>query len=67
MGHSWYLAVDTQLYVLAPILVTLIWRRKDFGYGLIGALIVIAHIVTIWIVLKYEIKTSSSFMVTVTE
>lgn len=37
MFQSWYLAADTQLFILAPILIYPLWRCRKLGLYLLGA------------------------------
>lgn len=52
MEHSWYLAVDTQLFLLSPLVIIPIRLRPKYGLILTGVLIVcsmIACFVSGWI------------------
>ncbi|XP_055380599.1 nose resistant to fluoxetine protein 6-like [Condylostylus longicornis] len=31
LGHSWYLAVDTQLYFISPLFLIILWKYKEYG------------------------------------
>ncbi|XP_044729189.1 O-acyltransferase like protein-like [Chrysoperla carnea] len=56
LGHTWYLAVDMQLYVLSPLILYPMWRWKKFTYIVIPILLVILHISTYLIVFLLELK-----------
>lgn len=38
MFQSWYLSVDTQLFILAPIVIYLLWKAVKWGISLLGIL-----------------------------
>lgn len=44
MFQSWYLATDTQLFILAPILLYPLWRWRRVGSVILGAAVVISTI-----------------------
>ncbi|XP_054763497.2 nose resistant to fluoxetine protein 6-like [Lytechinus pictus] len=35
MGWAWYLACDMQFYLMSPLIITLLYRKKHLGIGLI--------------------------------
>lgn len=45
MFQSWYLAADTQLFVLAPLIVYPLWRWRRAGVLLLGAVAFISVLV----------------------
>lgn len=45
MFQSWYLAVDTQLFMLAPIILYPLWRWRKTGEFLLGSSIVISVLI----------------------
>jgi peptidoglycan/LPS O-acetylase OafA/YrhL len=45
MFQSWYLATDTQLFILAPLLIYPLWRFKKFGPYLLGLVGIISVII----------------------
>lgn len=45
MFQSWYLAADTQLFVLAPLVLYPLWRWRKWGISLLVSLIIISIIV----------------------
>ncbi|XP_057365085.1 nose resistant to fluoxetine protein 6-like [Daphnia carinata] len=36
MEQTWYLATDMQLFILSPLFIYLLWRRKNIGLALLG-------------------------------
>ncbi|KAJ3657228.1 hypothetical protein Zmor_016244 [Zophobas morio] len=58
MPHSWYLGIDTQLYLLAPTLIYWIRHKKSKFLLLIGAVCVFSFIYT-WC---YVLNNNSGFM-----
>ena len=36
MEQTWYLALDMQLFILAPFFIYLLWRRQGVGLALLG-------------------------------
>ncbi|OXU18191.1 hypothetical protein TSAR_005433 [Trichomalopsis sarcophagae] len=44
MFQSWYLSVDTQLFVLAPVIVYPLWKWRRVGHYLLGSVTIIATI-----------------------
>lgn len=48
LSHSWYLAADTQFYIISPLLVILLHRKRLAGLVACGTLI-LTSIVTTWV------------------
>ncbi|PSN39089.1 hypothetical protein C0J52_07349 [Blattella germanica] len=63
LGHTWYLAIDMQLFILSPIILypLLKWPRK-FSLSLLGALIV-GGLITAFVVC-FEEEFTASFLST---
>ena len=40
MEQTWYLALDMQLFVLSPLFVYLLWRRKNIGLAALAFVLV---------------------------
>lgn len=36
MEQTWYLALDMQLFILSPLFIYLLWRRKSIGLALLA-------------------------------
>ncbi|PSN38328.1 hypothetical protein C0J52_12694 [Blattella germanica] len=51
MPHSWYLAADMQLFLVAPFIIYPIWKWKNFGKWLLGLLLLISIGVLFFIIL----------------
>lgn len=45
MFQSWYLAADTQLFVLAPLVLYPMWRWRKVGLSLLASLSVLSIVV----------------------
>ncbi|XP_044728886.1 nose resistant to fluoxetine protein 6-like [Chrysoperla carnea] len=45
MFQSWYLAVDTQLFIIAPFIIYPLWKWKQFGRILLGISIVVTLLI----------------------
>lgn len=45
MFQSWYLATDTQLFVLAPLILYPLWKWKTFGRVILGGAVAITTII----------------------
>ena len=43
MGHTWYLALDIQIYVFAPLFLIPLFRSKIVG-AVVGVLLVLASV-----------------------
>nr|CAH7737188.1 unnamed protein product [Callosobruchus chinensis] len=55
LGHTWYLSVDTQLYLLSPIVLVPLWKYPKYGLGILVAAILASFITLAIIVYQYEI------------
>lgn len=44
MFQSWYLSVDTQLFVLAPAIIYPLWKWRRVGHYLLAGVTIIATI-----------------------
>ena len=38
MGVTWYLAVDMQMFIIAPLVIWPLWKFPKIGLGVAGAL-----------------------------
>lgn len=54
MFQSWYLAVDTQLFIVASILTCILWKFRRFGCALLILVVIIAAIIPFAITLIDE-------------
>ncbi|KAF5288412.1 hypothetical protein FQR65_LT12025 [Abscondita terminalis] len=63
LAQTWYIAVDTQLYVISPIILILLQRKPKLGLILIGALIVCSSTTSFIITWIYNLGTNNIFMV----
>lgn len=54
MGHTWYLSVDMQLFIVAPFLVYLLYRFKNKVVPFIIVLIAYAIGWTIYLFIYYD-------------
>ncbi|KAJ8911825.1 hypothetical protein NQ315_012555, partial [Exocentrus adspersus] len=41
LGHSWYLSVDMQLYIVSPLILIPLWRYSKIGVGVIITCIIV--------------------------
>uniref|UniRef100_A0A0A1WY94 Nose resistant to fluoxetine protein 6 n=1 Tax=Zeugodacus cucurbitae TaxID=28588 RepID=A0A0A1WY94_ZEUCU len=57
LGHTWYLAVDTQLFFLSPIFLIMIWKWRKLGTAatIIFGLLLVACLFTVIVINKYTI------------
>lgn len=62
VSHSWYLAVDMQLYALAPLLIYPLWRWKLKCLPVVPILIVASMSTTfaLFIVYQFSIRTKQT-------
>lgn len=58
MFQSWYLAADTQLFVLAPLVVYPLWRWRRSGLAVLGSLTVVSVLVPLAATLAYDTDPS---------
>lgn len=61
MEHTWYMAVDTQLFILAPIFVYLLWRNKKVGQVVLLVFLVASLSATFAIYAVYELMPTIMF------
>lgn len=54
LGHTWYLAVDTQLFLIAPFLIYLLYHYKEKIIVLIVALVVLSSGWTLYLYIYYQ-------------
>ncbi|KAI1292044.1 Nose resistant to fluoxetine protein 6 [Halotydeus destructor] len=40
LSHSWYSAVDMQLYLIAPIIIIALYKKPKIGFTILGAILV---------------------------
>lgn len=45
MFQSWYLSTDTQLFILAPLILYPLWRWRKLGMGILGAATVVTTLI----------------------
>lgn len=55
MFQSWYLAVDTQLFMLAPLIVFPLWYKKRLGEIVLGCVTVVATAVPFFVTYFYKL------------
>uniref|UniRef100_A0A182JAD6 Nose resistant-to-fluoxetine protein N-terminal domain-containing protein n=1 Tax=Anopheles atroparvus TaxID=41427 RepID=A0A182JAD6_ANOAO len=58
LGHSWYLSVDMQLYLLAPLLIYPLWRWGRRVLLVIAALTVGSMVCVLVLFLAYDLRLS---------
>ncbi|XP_055608118.1 nose resistant to fluoxetine protein 6-like [Uranotaenia lowii] len=58
LGHSWYLSVDMQLYILSPLIIYPLWRWRRKALVAIAALILLSMGCVIALFLVYELRLS---------
>lgn len=49
MFQTWYLAVDTHLFMIAVVIVYLMWRSPKMGYVAFAAAAVASLVIPFWI------------------
>lgn len=49
MFQSWYLAADTQLFILAPLVLYPMWKYRKFGFVLITTLTFVSIVIPLFI------------------
>ncbi|KAK6620507.1 hypothetical protein RUM43_010798 [Polyplax serrata] len=59
-GHSWYLAVDMQLYWVAPLIILPLWKWPKFGKIGLWLLLVASTVVVFLIAYIYEFRAPFS-------
>lgn len=55
MFQSWYLAVDTQLFIIAPIFIYPLWRWRQIGEWMLGTASILAVIVPFFVTFIYKL------------
>lgn len=55
MFQSWYLAVDTQMFIIAPAFIYPLWRWRRVGEWMLGITSVLAVIVPFVITFAYKL------------
>lgn len=58
MFQSWYLAADTQLFVLAPLIVYPLWRWRRWGLSALVALLTVSVLVPMLVTVVYDTDAS---------
>ena len=43
MGHTWYLSVDMQLFLVSPLLIYPLWRWKKYGLAWLAFVTLASH------------------------
>lgn len=49
MFQSWYLSADTQLFILAPLVLYPMWKYSKFGYGLLTTLTFMSILIPLFV------------------
>ena len=44
MFQSWYLSVDTQLFILAPAIIYPLWKWRKIGHYILGVTTIVATV-----------------------
>lgn len=61
MFQSWYLAADTQLFILAPLILYPLWKCRKFGTIILGVVTLISVIIPfVW---TYINELDATFLV----
>ncbi|XP_058127296.1 nose resistant to fluoxetine protein 6-like [Anopheles ziemanni] len=58
LGHTWYLSVDMQLYLLAPLLIYPLWRWGRRALLLVVALALASMVTVLVLFLVYDLRLS---------
>lgn len=61
MFQSWYLSADTQLFILAPLILYPLWRWRRAGMGLLAAVTIVSTLIPL--VVTYVKKIDPTFLV----
>lgn len=61
MFQSWYLSADTQLFILAPLLLYPLWRCRRAGIGFLGLVTVATALIPF--IVTYVKKIDPTFLV----
>ncbi|RWS30003.1 Nose resistant to fluoxetine protein 6-like protein, partial [Leptotrombidium deliense] len=51
LSHSWYSAVDMQLYLIAPLILIPLYRRPKIGFSIIAAILMVSMGITAYLTL----------------
>lgn len=54
MAHTWYLAADMQIHVIAPLILVPLFLSRTFGFILGGFLLFATTILNYFIIMKYD-------------
>lgn len=60
MFQSWYLAADTQLFILAPLVLYPIWKFRNYGLSILS--ILMAFSIVVPFVLTYAHELDPTFL-----
>lgn len=58
LPHSWYLAVDMQLFIVSPFIMWLVWKKPKLGLAVVGLLILLSMSASFLITWFYELAAS---------
>ena len=61
MGQTWYLAVDMQLFLIAPLIVYPLWRWRKYGLVWLALLTVASHAAIFAIYAVYDLIPTLMF------
>ena len=59
MGEMWYLAVDTQLFIISPLLVYFLWKWRRIGPVLNGLVMIACLASTVAVYIVFDMPPSS--------
>lgn len=54
MFQTWYLAVDTHLFMIAVVVVYLMWKSPRIGYGAFAVAAAVSLFVPFWLTYVYR-------------
>lgn len=52
MFQSWYLAVDYHLFIISPLIIYPLWRKRKFGESLLIVCTLLSMVIPFWITFK---------------
>lgn len=61
ISQSWYLAADTQLFIIAPLLVYPLWRWKKFGLAFLAFVALACHAFIFYLYARDDLPPSYFF------
>lgn len=59
MVQTWYLAVDMQLFVVAPLIIYPIWRWKKWGLAWLAFIALLCQASIFYVYAKYDLSPTT--------